>query len=194
MIVAEVEEKSIPIEKLELGEPVEAVVLTKEKKKKDKKKDKKDKKDEKKKGKKKFSVVVTREDLDPEKLNPVSNPDFVDPSKEEKWIISTTKESPPIIEKKLHSSVSPITPTERQGFMDTKYFPSEGYTHLDPSKSDNLYSAFNQLQKKTGQSQPKTTQQRPTHLKDGIQILMYARASWSYNAQVQKAAVVCLFI
>lgn len=171
-------------EDVQLGEPVEPIVLTKEKKKKDKKeKDKKggkkDKKDNKKKGKKKPSDVITR-DLDQEKFNPVSNPDFVDPSKEEKWVISTNKELPAVVEKKL--DVSPVTPTERQGFMATKYFPTEGYTHLDPSKSDNLYSAFNQLQKKT---QQQTQQQRPTHLKDGIKVLLYARASWSYNAQVK---------
>lgn len=196
-------------------------------------------KKEKKKDKKKKKGT---EPADLDKFKPVANPDFnpnlIAPfsvtatNKQEQWTISSNKSIPPVDQKI-------ITPSERQGHAAETYFPRDSYSHLDPSKSTNAYSAFNELQQKFSpplqtnnkqqpqqypsnkqpppphqinkspynsppmnytqqmnnqrpmnqQPQPQRhpqpqQQQRPTHLKDGVKILSYARASWPYTAQV----------
>lgn len=41
---------------------------------------------------------------------------------------------------------SPLTPAELQGYAAQKFVPTNSYAHLDPSKSENAYAAFNHLQ------------------------------------------------
>lgn len=136
------------------------------------KKDKKDKKDKKEKKKDKKRIVSLGEAVEPanfrssdeyldnERFKPVRNPSFnpalISPltsptssihsttKTDEKWIITSnrSRDSLPAVRPE-----SPLTPAELQGFASSKYVPSAGYAHLDPTKHKNAHSAFDQLQK-----------------------------------------------
>ncbi|CAO3626715.1 unnamed protein product [Mucor hiemalis] len=166
----------------------------KDKKDKKEKKDKKDKKD--KKGKKKElgeAVEPSKysdEYLDSERFKPVPNPAFnpaltsplTSPaasiksgSIDEKWVISSKRKSDSLPAVQIsngqpqNESSGPLTPAELQGFAASKYVPSGGYAHLDPTKHENAYSAFDQLKRlslgdkeSVSQSAAPTTQKSPS--------------------------------
>ncbi|CEP18768.1 hypothetical protein [Parasitella parasitica] len=92
-------------------------------------------------------------------------------SNDENWTISSKSKDMPFIQANTGANAtekSPMTPAELQGYTAQKFVPTGSYTHLDPSKSENAYAAFNHLQKvvmanKEGNSsaQQRVVQQQP---------------------------------
>lgn len=149
----------------------------KEKKdKKDKKKDKKKKKDKQKIDALGESVdslsLKSSDDYDDDRFKPVRNPHFnpaltsplTSPTtsrnsivsdsngsnNDEKWTISSRNKDMPLTQSNAGGATaekSPLTPAELQGYAAQKFVPTNSYAHLDPSKSENAYAAFNHLQK-----------------------------------------------
>ncbi|GAN08420.1 hypothetical protein MAM1_0203c07931 [Mucor ambiguus] len=76
---------------------------------------------------------------------------------DEKWTISSKSKDIPLIQTNTGANAgpnnasttekSPLTPAELQGYAAQKFIPTNSYAHLDPSKSENAYAAFNHLQK-----------------------------------------------
>lgn len=72
---------------------------------------------------------------------------------DEKWTISLKNKDMPRIQTNTgansgpNAEKSPLTPAELQGYAAQKFVPTGSYAHLDPSKSENAYAAFNHLQK-----------------------------------------------
>lgn len=73
-------------------------------------------------------------------------------SNNEKWTISSKNKDLPLIQTNTgaisgsNAEKSPLTPAELQGYAAQKFVPTGSYAHLDPSKSENAYAAFNHLQ------------------------------------------------
>jgi len=118
--------------------------------------------------------LKSSDDYDDEKFKPVRNPAFnpalVSPltspatsrtsiisdsngsNSDEKWTISSKSKDMPLIQTNTGANAataekSPLTPAELQGYAAQKFVPTNSYAHLDPSKSENAYAAFNHLQK-----------------------------------------------